>query len=479
MVRGDDKGHDPRMAVAKKKVAKKPATETARRKPATSAKKTAKKKLARKRLEVPEFILEPFEACLPIHGEGFSLELASVTEFGWGRGLFGILRSTAGARTCEAEVPLLRDEELTANWDEVKAALGRWRVRVAALSAAEVERLGIKGLQPWAKVSAEELERRYAEYLAFARPETPAATEQRRRAALEQAYADFPRLAAHVQSVWGLPLPRTLAVYDAFHRAIAALPSAVREASQTWPGGILDRLGPRGWSLVLRPGLDERVHCRFRQDPPEMLSFAWGNSDGQHFGLWYDAADEAIAVVHNYARDSAETWIVGEHPLAVCRSRWHYDEPPSGEAGFSTRLYLDELAWFEAEELRVAGKTAAQALGRRPALLGGPGSVPAAVLPLDTEGRIHAYRNDPERVLGWLAEARAQLARGDAALALALARELHWFDHDRYREEAGALFVAAYEALGRTAHAGILRAHLAFRNELSVHVFAEPEDVGE
>src|SRR5690606_4537745 len=307
--------------------------------------------------------LEPFQARLPIHGEGFSLELASITSFDWGAGLTGLLRLTVGARALEARVSLLGGDELSGvDWSEIEAALDRWCARVRALSAADAERLGVEGLAPWAKVSAEELERRYAQYLASVRPETPDETEQRRRTALEQAYAAFPRLAEHVQSVWGLTLPRTLAVYHAFHLAIAKFPSSVRNASNTSPGGILDRLGPYGWELVVRPGLDERVHCRFRQDPPEMLSFAWGNSDGQHFGLWYDDADEAIAVVHNYARDSAETWIVGDHPLSVCRQRWSYDKPAAGEAGFATRVYLDELAWFEAEERRVAGKTSANQL---------------------------------------------------------------------------------------------------------------------
>jgi hypothetical protein len=278
-----------------------------------------------------------------------------------------------------------------------------------------------------------------------------------------------------VQSIWGLALPRTLAVYHAFQLAIAGLPHAVRDASDTSPGGILDRLAPRGWELALRPGLDERVHCHFRQDPPEMLSFAWGNSDGLHFGLWYDTKDEAIAVVSNYARDSAETWITGEHPLSVCRQRWRHDAPASGETGFAIRLYLEELAWFEAEEQRVAGKTSAAALARRPGLLGGPGSVPAAKLPLDVERRVDVYRNDPDSVRGWMVEAREALQAGAPALALALGRELHWFDHDRYREEAGALLLAAYEALGRAAHAGILRAHLTHRDERSVGVYLESD----
>jgi hypothetical protein len=464
--------------VAKKKVAKKKVAKKKVAKKELAKKKVAKKKIAKPpAIEVPESLLEPFQARLPIHGDGFSLELASISKFDWGDGLFGVLRLTVGQRVQEGKVPLLGGDELSeADWDEVVAALDRWSARVRALTATEAEHLGVEGLAPWAKVSPEELERRYAEYVARVRPETPEATEQRRRAALEQAYAAFPRLAEHVQSVWGLPLPRTLAVYHGFYLALAEFPHSIREASNTWPGGILDRLRPRGSELALRPGLDERVHCRFRQDPPEMLSFAWGNSDGLHFGLWYDTAEQAIAVVANYARDSAETWVTGDHPLSVCRQQWCYDEPPSGESGFAIRLYLDELAWFEAEERRVAGETSAAALGRRPALLGGPGSVPAAELPLDLHRRAELYRKDPAKVRRWMADARAALQSGEPAMALALGRELHWFDHDAYREDAGALLLAAYEALGRTAHAGILQAHLAHRDERSVDVYEAPDE---
>ena len=82
-----------------------------------------------------------------------------------------------------------------------------------------------------------------------------------------------------------------------------------------------------------------------------------------------------------------------------------------------------------------------------------------------------AYRDDPDQVAAWLATARERLVAGDPAFALALGRELHWFDGDAFREAAGALLVDAYEALGRTAHAGILRAHLAHRDERSVDVY--------
>ena len=59
----------------------------------------------------------------------------------------------------------------------------------------------------------------------------------------------------------------------------------------------------------VKPGLDERLDFRFRADPPEMVSVFCGNSDGEHWGLWYDDPKLVpTALVKNYARDSAETW---------------------------------------------------------------------------------------------------------------------------------------------------------------------------
>ena len=243
-----------------------------------------------------------------------------------------------------------------------------------------------------------EIARRYAAWLVDLGDESAAAADRRRQAALDEARAAFPRLVTHVREVHGLHLPPTLAVYHAFHLAIRDLPPMVRDASSTHPGGILDRLGPDGWALEVPDGLDERVHIRFRRDPPEMLTFAWGESDGLHFGLWFEEADRLGPVVMNYARDSAETWICGDYPLSVCRQCWQYDPPPEDETGFAARRYLDELAWFEAEEQRVAGPVVD--LGDRRPLLGGPGVDPDPRLPLDIDGRVNAYRGNPAVVRG-------------------------------------------------------------------------------
>lgn len=428
-------------------------------------------------IDAPETVTALLADLFPIHGERFELQLVEFTRFGWGEGLHGTLRVLffdlhgLPEQIRETELRLLRSDDLGVDTAVVRSALVAWRARIAALSRALFEEIDPS---PWAEVDAEEHERRYAAWLAEIDPETPEAADRRRQAALAEAREVFPRLAAHVRAVHGLVLPQTLAVYHAFHLAIRELPPEVRSASCTHPGGILDRLAPGGWELRVPNGLDERVHDRFRADPPEMLTVAWGESDGLHFGLWFEDAERTGPVVLNYARDSAETWICGDHPLSVCRHRWQYDPPAEDATGFADRRYLDELAWFEARERAVAGPVVDLSV-RRP-LLGGPGVDPDPGLPLDPERRAEAYRNDPRTVRGWIARAQTSLSSGRSSLALALGRELHWFDGAPYREEAGALLLAAYRALGREAHAGILEAHLQLRDLPSVDVLQRAED---
>ncbi len=52
--------------------------------------------------------------------------------------------------------------------------------------------------------------------------------------------------------------------------------------------GVTDYLRADAADLAPRDGLDERLHCRFRRDQPQFVTVLGGNSDGLHFGLWYD-----------------------------------------------------------------------------------------------------------------------------------------------------------------------------------------------
>jgi Uncharacterised conserved protein (DUF2228) len=69
------------------------------------------------------------------------------------------------------------------------------------------------------------------------------------------------------------------------------------------PGGIMTWFEDGGLSRKTRDGLDQRLESRFRADPPELVTVMWGNSDGLHFGLWYDDPMHGPTfLAHNYAR---------------------------------------------------------------------------------------------------------------------------------------------------------------------------------
>jgi hypothetical protein len=80
---------------------------------------------------------------------------------------------------------------------------------------------------------------------------------------------------------------------------------------------------------VLKPGLDARLDWRFRCDPPEFVTVFTGNSDGSHWGLWYDEPRELpTIVVHNWARDTAETGT--REPTLLASFREHLEREEDG-----------------------------------------------------------------------------------------------------------------------------------------------------
>lgn len=408
--------------------------------------------------------VEWFEAHLPLKGERHTVEWLEPRSFDWGNGLVGRLRLVFFdddgrlESLMEGDVHLIRGEDLGVDMDVVHNALEVWARRIRELSPEEARALDFDSISPWAPQEAAELEAAYAAYREEALGPDPLA---RRTRALEQGLAEAPRLEEHVREVWGLK-PPPLGYLWGFCLALRELPMSIREAPDLGPGGILDRLAPGGWDRKVADGLDERLHNRFRSDPPEFLSFGWGGSDGLHFGLWFHDAERYAGVVANYARDSAETWLCGPRTLDGFRHRWAYDPPASDATGFADRAFLEELAWFAAEEARATYPVAPMPPGE---LLGGPMCDPPASLPGSIHERSEMYRTDPDGTRALMRE-----VQDDPARALALGRELHWADQDAFRKEAGDLLVGAYLALGRDALAQIAKVHIAHRDLRSVGV---------
>ncbi len=360
-----------------------------------------------------------FHEHLPLKGARNTVEWVDVCSFDWGAGLTGRLRLilfTADGgidSVLEMDVHLIRGEDLGVDMDVVHTALEAWADRIRGLDPGQVRALDPDSLSPWAPQEAEALEAQYETYRAKVLGDASEA-EARRTKALERGFAEAPRLEEHIRTVWGLHPPPLGFLWGLF-LSLEELHPSVREAPDLRPGGVLDRLKPGGWSRIVPEGLDERLHIRFRSDPPEFLSFGWGGSDGLHFGLGFHDARRYAGVVANYARDSAETWLCGPHTLDGFRHRWAYDPPAADATGFADRAFLEELAWFAEQEARADVPVAPMPQGE---LLGGPMCDPPATLPGSIHERAQMYRSDPDGTRALL-----QLVQEDPAMALALGRE--------------------------------------------------------
>ncbi|MEZ4448138.1 MAG: DUF2228 domain-containing protein [Nannocystaceae bacterium] len=292
---------------------------------------------------------------------------------------------------------------------------------------------------------------------------------------------------ARMREVYGLLLPATLATFAAFWRSLDPLERAGAEHLGRSPGGIMIWFEDGGLARRTRDGLDARLECRFRCDPPELVTVMWGDSDGLHYGLWYDdPADPPTGVAHNYARDSAETWRDEEPtPLRVllAQAQAQIDDPYRDEpAPLSLFAVRDALLRFEAADRRaLAEDPPADRWLDAPRIptLGtfGPALPPEAgtIRVGDPHERLPIWRTQPQRTAKWIASALRECAEGRPAAALTFGLDLHWLDREEDREAALELMVAAYEALGRRAHALTIKAHYRHRDLRSVGVFLPPE----
>lgn len=313
-------------------------------------------------------------------------------------------------------------------------------------------------------------------------------TSHRRQQALLWTNERFPAVAQRMKEVYGLRLPRYVATFAAFWRSLSELEREGMRNLGRSPGGIMVWFEERGLSRKTRDNLDPRLDCRFRADPPELVSIMWGDSDGLHYGLWYDdPADPPTYIAHNYARDSAETWRDEAHtPIGVLlkkareRIKDEYGNDPASLAIYAVRAALEWFAeadaqalaadppakrWLEADRIETLGTFG-------PALPPGAGTIRVG----DAHQRMEAWRKTPARVRKWIESAKRDCAAGKPAAALTFGLDLHWLDTDEYRQDAQDLLLMAYEKLGRHAHAETLKVHYANQDLGSVGVFLDDDD---
>ncbi|APR79715.1 Hypothetical protein A7982_05062 [Minicystis rosea] len=344
--------------------------------------------------------------------------------------------------------------------------------------------------------------------------------------------AAFDRLApvrARYESLYGLKLPAGIAHLAALVAALGTMPAAPPEHAPWAPPPEAGLARGRAWldaSLAMRVGglsewfapgglerpthdasvlhevvpsggegpLDPRLDMRYRRDAPQFVTFLSGDTDGLHWGFWYDSPDHFPVIAHNYARDSAETWIDDERDMiSFLRSRIaKLVEATTRELQTSADEELRGYALRRWRALRVVemhvDELASQIVGRTwddepacpwPRTVGYPvGSPPLALRPDAGQVPPHvpsfgSTMTDPseEQLARWIEDARVELAAGRPAYAHALGLYLHWLDGDELRDAAGKLLLDAYEALSFRAFAAILKLHLLHRDLGSVGIF--------
>jgi hypothetical protein len=314
--------------------------------------------------------------------------------------------------------------------------------------------------------------------------------EARRAAALATMLDRFPAVANRVREVYGLRLPRHLAVFAALWHSASAAERLGLDDLMLRPWGITDYFGDDGLHLVGRDGLDERLHCRYRRDPAEFVTVVSGGSDGEHWGLWYDdPAELPTFIAYNWARDSAETetdfarTVIIQLRMRITDVMRDYAGKPAEIARLTETLGPLESAldWFgsaDADALaadgepRWAGKPRHWCGGTLfPALPSGSGNPRFA----QSYERLDDFRSGSPRGGEWIAEAARELEAGQPAFALAVGGELHWLDRDEYRAASHQLLAGAYRALGRDALAAIVEVHIAHRDLRSVDVLVRDQ----
>jgi hypothetical protein len=258
---------------------------------------------------------------------------------------------------------------------------------------------------------------------------------------------------AQLRDLYGLDFPDELFEFWDFYQG---LPPPLREAFNEHAGmgatGVCDVLAGRFDGVELRyPAL---LHWRYRLDHPELITVLTGDSDGLHWGFWFDDPREPPVVVKTYARDAYEFWVAGDTLFEAIASQIEDSIGGCQENIEGDPEYADDYR-AQIDALNELARVVPRGASRRPrkatrATKEGMGVVvprdawddAAAARPLDLAG-------DP------LATCVDLIAGGKAGVALFHAKQIWAEDHDL----ACRIMERAYRTLGRDALAAIAEAH--------------------
>jgi hypothetical protein len=297
---------------------------------------------------------------------------------------------------------------------------------------------------------------------------------------------------------WGLELPESIFRFWAFHQSLGPVEREALGDLGVGPYGIMDLFTDP--EAQPRSGVDIRVHGRYYRDPPEFVTFMYGNTDGLHFGLWFEDGHVCSGVASYYSNDGGGIDTSAGTPLeavrAVLERVWYdlEDDDPEEAAAMQPGLTLlrERLTEFETGDRPEVGQAYSDRYNPpfvppvdpdRITTLDEAGALAAGETALDRPAHngadaykfgTHMYGlfDDPAAVEASVADARRRCAAGDPTEALVLGRDLHWASAGDPTREAYSheLLVMAYRALGRPSLAGIAGAHHRHRSLPTVKV---------
>jgi hypothetical protein len=302
--------------------------------------------------------------------------------------------------------------------------------------------------------------RAYAAWAAANRPSTAARAERRGAAIAHVARWKEP-LRAAILRTHRIVVPDGLFAYWGFARSLDPDARAALHEIGVSPGGLLEVLDALvavdadPTRLQTLGGLDVRLESRYYRDPPELFTFAYGNTDGLHYGLWFDDARTApYGIASTYAHAGGGISLDRISPLDLVRDEAEQYQEVMREG--------TTLAEVEEPEFRDLLRFRADVLFEDLAAWADAGGGSADD---DPELAEDAPRLET-------ADGAGVMAEGAAAEALRQGRDLHWTSRrDPGRElRARDLLVSAYRALGREELAVIAELHQANRQLGSVAV---------
>jgi hypothetical protein len=307
--------------------------------------------------------------------------------------------------------------------------------------------------------------------------------KERRLRAVAQAEERFPEVERIFREVYGMPFPRHVTYAAAF---FLGLSREERELCSVRASGMMQWFGWLAEGERRVAHLDARLESRYRLDPPEFVTLATGDSDGSHWGLFYDEPHALPTLIaHGWARDDGVVRPAGRTLLASIRAELR----ESGHLDEEDQLRVRAMvAWLSAlvdheQRVRAEQRIPPPPTERIDLAHEGVGAyLPNFTLPADIPvayARWDVWRKDEATALEWVARADDALARGEPGLALVFGLELHHLDRDDRRAECTRLLVGAYEALDRKPLAEIVRVHHAHRDLRSVGVYGYPREGAE